>query len=292
MSDPANSRHDPAPEGADGPIVSERRANGGIAGNVDAVRWLLNDRRARAAGPKKGVRWLLFAFCVGCVVLLFLALLDAPAGGYRRQWPDGVRMFARAITDIGESTWYLVPTGVFIVLALALDWRRFSRRRRWLMANWFALSSYIFLTIGGSGLIATILKRIIGRARPKHFEEHGLFAFDNFATDASFASFPSGHATTVGALMAMVGLLFPRLRVAALLLAVALASTRIFVGAHYPSDVAAGLGFGMWFAYFMAVAFAGRGIIFTFRSSGLPVVRPSFARFIAATPLKYLPISR
>ncbi len=254
--------------------------------NARALGGIVRARRGRSNGARPV--WVPVAAMVLCLALIALAVLDAPVGAYRKQWPAGFIDLARAITDIGESTWYLVPTGAFMLLALAFDWRALGRRSRWLMTNWYALAAYLFVTIAASGLTATLLKRIIGRARPKHFEEQGTLAFDPFATNASYASFPSGHATTVGALTAMIALLFPGLRVPMLILASALASTRILVGAHYPSDVIAGLALGMWFAYAVALVFAGRGLVFAAKPGQLPMVRPGFARFIAATPLRFL----
>jgi undecaprenyl-diphosphatase len=58
------------------------------------------------------------------------------------------------------------------------------------------------------------------------------------------ASFPSDHATMAGA--AAVGLLFVhrRLGIVATLLAVLMAADRVYVGAHFPIDVLAGLAVG------------------------------------------------
>jgi membrane-associated phospholipid phosphatase len=280
MSDPADTHDDT--------VAPARWLSWDIRSNVQALRALLHGRKARRRAPARRIGGLAFALCVMGVALIALVFLDGPVGAYRKLWPADLRALARALTDIGESVWYLIPTGAFLLFGLVLDWRAMGRRRRWLMANWYALAGYSFVTIAGSGLIATLLKRVIGRARPKHFEEHGVLAFDPFATSASFASFPSGHATTVGALTAIVCLLFPRLRLVAFVLAILLASTRILVGAHYPSDVIAGLGFGLWFGYFIALMFAARGLVFTAGASGLPAVNRPFARFIGETPLRFL----
>jgi len=57
-------------------------------------------------------------------------------------------------------------------------------------------------------------------------------------------SFPSDHATAAGAVA--VGLLFANRRwgIAACVLAVLMAFTRVYVGAHYPEDVLAGIALG------------------------------------------------
>ena len=57
-------------------------------------------------------------------------------------------------------------------------------------------------------------------------------------------SFPSDHATVAGAVA--VGLLFANRRwgIVAAVLAALMAFTRVYVGAHYPGDVLAGLALG------------------------------------------------
>lgn len=263
---------------------ADRRVSfsGDIAGNFRAMRRFWSARRGRRIRPAGGRALACYIAGVACLVLMALLLADRPVGAYRGHWPDGVRGLARTLTDIGESSWYLVPSGLFVLGALVIDWRALAGRARWMMANGFALASYVFLTVAASGLVATTLKRVIGRARPKHFEDHGILSFDGFATDASFASFPSGHATTCGALAGIVALVFPAYRLPAILVGMALASTRIFVGAHYPSDVIAGFAFGLWFAWLVALVFAERGIMFVAGSGALPAPHPSFGRFLSA----------
>jgi len=114
-----------------------------------------------------------------------------------------------------------------------------------------------------SGLISNIVKRAIGRPRPELFGDQGLFSFNPFMHNSDYESFPSGHATTDGAFWTALALLFPPLRWPFLLFGLYLALTRVFVGAHYPSDVTVGFGWGMWFAFLVAVLFARHGIVFS-----------------------------
>ncbi len=80
----------------------------------------------------------------------------------------------------------------------------------------------------------------IGRARP--FASHrGVLVLVDKSTDPGFLS---DHAVMAGAVA--VGLVFAVRRIGLVMIGAALlmAFARVYVGAHYPGDVAAGLGFG------------------------------------------------
>ena len=87
-----------------------------------------------------------------------------------------------------------------------------------------------------SDLSASALKEIVGRARPD--ETHRLVG-------ASGLSFPSGHAATSFACALVLAVAIPRLAVPFLALATAIAFSRLYVGVHYPLDVAAGAAVGL-----------------------------------------------
>jgi undecaprenyl-diphosphatase len=72
-----------------------------------------------------------------------------------------------------------------------------------------------------------------------------------------------------------LALLFPRFRVVFLGLGLWLAATRIIIGVHYPSDVAAGLALGAWFAFATSIIFARFGLVFSVGLKGWPLPRLS-----------------
>ena len=100
------------------------------------------------------------------------------------------------------------------------------------------------LWAGAAALIALGVGQLIGNAvdRARPYETlTGVHVLIDRTTDFSF---PSDHATTVGAVAVGLLLVERRLGLIAIVAAVAMAFTRVYVGAHYPLDVLAGLVLG------------------------------------------------
>jgi undecaprenyl-diphosphatase len=111
----------------------------------------------------------------------------------------------------------------------------------------------------------------------------GVWSFEplNFTS----TSFPSGHASTVFAVAAVLGILIPLLRWPLLAVATGLALTRVVVRAHFLSDVIAGAAIGIATAWWLRAAFARRGWAFVWTGGQLRL-RPG-ARALA-TPFREL----
>ena len=196
-------------------------------------------------------------------------LLDARAAGMAGIWPDWVRQPAAFLTDLGKSAWIITATVLIILGGIVI--RSISASEVWRRhgAQAIGMASYVLISVSIAGLISNLFKRAIGRPRPELFGDHGLFSFNPFMHDSDYESFPSGHATTCGALWTALALLFPPLRWPLLIIGLYLAATRVFVGAHFPSDVLVGFGWGMWFAFFLAITFARHGIVFSHKDGKL-----------------------
>lgn len=168
----------------------------------------------------------------------------------------------RAITDIGKSNWMLIPAGSAVALALVLRRTHQSFRNA---AGYGLIAStigFVFVSVGGAGLIANLAKNIIGRARPKLFDATGLLDFQLFAFTPDHASFPSGHAANIFALATVLAMLWPRGRVLLYTVATWIAASRVLIGQHYFTDVIGGAILGTAFPYFVRSRFAARRWLF------------------------------
>lgn len=104
---------------------------------------------------------------------------------------------------------------------------------------------YVFCSVWFACLITGVLKVLIGRSRPVLFEALGNTYFVPGTFEYMFNSMPSGHTAVSFAGLVMIGMLFPRIKWATWTLAVVIAVSRIYVGAHWASDVLFGAFIGM-----------------------------------------------
>jgi undecaprenyl-diphosphatase len=149
---------------------------------------------------------------------------------------------ASMVTALGSLVW-LAPAVVVVAIAIIVRWRR---RRQ---------AIGLGIVTAGAALLAVITKSIVGRPRPP---------VERLA-HVSSTSFPSEHAVQAAAIYLALALLlgagcspvWRRLLVAvAIGLAVVVAASRVYLGVHYPTDVAGGLLLGWvwgWFAWRVVV---------------------------------------
>jgi membrane-associated phospholipid phosphatase len=211
---------------------------------------------------------------LGLIALIVVVYqLDASSSLWMQAWPSLARRAFRAITDLGDSSWILIPALVLLIVgfAAALFLRDHPRLATIEAAQ---IAAFIFVGVGTPGLIATIVKRLIGRGRPGTFEDVGALDFRNFFNDSVYQSFPSGHATTIFALCFVLSFLLPRLFPWMLTVALLVCLSRIVVGVHYATDVTGGVLVGTLGAYAVRNFFAARGWLFEIRSDGSIGLKP------------------
>ena len=158
-----------------------------------------------------------------------------------------VHEWARAAHTDGSTRFFTLltisgtPVGLGLIVLIFVVFLAMERRWRWI--------GYLVFTAGVGGLVNLQLKAYFARARPDLAEA---------LRHASGYSFPSGHAmgstVTFAALSYLAFRAIPnwRERAAAVAFSVsmiaAIASSRIYLGVHWVSDIGAGIAAGfIWF---------------------------------------------
>jgi undecaprenyl-diphosphatase len=224
--------------------------------------------------------WRRYAGPAGLVAVLVAASmiwLDAPVMRAVATLPYGIIETFNQITDFGRGAWPLTPLGILLLATAFLNLPRLDFMVRGVLTTAAVRLGYMFAAIALSGLVDTIVKRIIGRVRPS---ELGPFAYEPFSWRSEFASLPSGHTTNVFATLVAIGLIFPRARPVLWIYALVIAASRVIVSAHFPSDVLAGAAFGAFGAILVRDWFAARRLGFWVGSDGHvhPMPGPSWRR--------------
>src|SRR5262249_36245438 len=210
------------------------------------------------------------AIAFGIVVAVFvLSMLTLDAAvirgvGHLSRW---IASAFDEITEFGKSGWFLWPLGLLFLVLAALPQvlTPFSQR---VFAAIMVRIGFLFTAIAVPGLFVTIVKRMIGRARPGVGGTVDPTLFIPFEGHAAYAGSPSGHATTAFAVLVAFGTLWPRARTALLVYALLIALSRVVVMAHYPSDVFAGAIVGIAGAVLVRRYFAQRRLGFSIGPNG------------------------
>jgi membrane-associated phospholipid phosphatase len=134
------------------------------------------------------------------------------------------------VTFIGDGWFAIIICLIFLAL------RRWSRALQLIAA---------FLV---SALVAQIMKNLFSMPRPRQFFTTGQYSyFIDGVTRIGFASFPSGHTTSVFAMATLLAIFDSnkKVNILYLLVAVAVGYSRIYLGQHFLGDVLVGSAIGM-----------------------------------------------
>ncbi len=212
---------------------------------------------------------------VSAVTSIALLLpFDAIVVTSARHVPGFVHAASSAISDAGRSGWMIAFSGVAAVFCAgrAAFISDFSSRH----AKYAAVFAYVFTSTAAANLTVHVAKYLVGRSRPVTLQDVGAYEISPFALEWVAQSFPSGHSAAIAALAGACSFMVPRNALAWLSFALAIGITRVIVGAHYPSDVAAGLFLGLWIAVAISFVFARKSWVFEFDKMGWPRVRSDY----------------
>lgn len=159
------------------------------------------------------------------MVRLVLALDEAILLGIRRWRPAGMTLLMKVFTRLGDALSWVVAA-----LALIAAGGEASR-----------IGLRLGVAAGLAALVSQFFKRLWRRARPTA----GILGFTALVENPDAFSFPSGHSAAAFAVaLAMAGSVPGGPAFVALAFAVGL--SRIYLGAHYPLDVAVGAVLGLF----------------------------------------------
>jgi undecaprenyl-diphosphatase len=151
----------------------------------------------------------------------------------------------RAVNRLAQRTGWLHPAAtafakygiaLFAGALLVAWWQARQREGTTSVAAVVCAVAAVFAALGAAQLVG----HAVGRARPYD----AIASVRVLVPRTRDFSFPSDHATVAGAVAAGLWLVDRRLGRLVAGLAVVMALSRVYVGAHYPGDVVAGLALG------------------------------------------------
>ena len=249
---------------------------------VNLVRWIaVLVRTPRARPPRVSPSALAVFAVVLAVIMASMFLFDTKAIEWARREPLWLHDFADEITNYGRSSTFLYPFGLVLLALAAVLSPWLTKVSQGVVAAVAVRFGFLFVAIGLPSLFATVIKRLIGRARPYVGGHDDPFAYMPFIWKPEYASMPSGHATTAAAAAIAVGAVWPRLRPVMWLYALVIMASRILIFVHHPSDVLGGAVVGVIGALMVRRWFAARRLAFS-PEDLQPYAWPSWGRFKAA----------
>lgn len=206
-----------------------------------------DDPRGAVAGvTRRTVGWFVVSgLCIGTILSgLGLLLVGPREASALAQWDRSVAAWTTEIrsgdlTEVAATVSAAADTSTVIALALATGLLALAATRSW------RPMLFIAVALVGEALLYLAVSRLVGRPRPE--------VADLTTGLPSAASWPSGHAAAAavlyGAIAAVVVLhRGSRLRwlvvAGAVLLPLGVALSRLYLAAHYPTDLVAGLVLG------------------------------------------------
>jgi undecaprenyl-diphosphatase len=204
-----------------------------LEGRREIVRWVADRLTVVVAA------WLAAGLAFSAFVIwAFTELADVVIEGESRRFDRAVLLWIhttfpswldgpmRILTALGYY-WFVL---LLLVVTVAFFYQR----------GWRLSAILLLVSTAGSAVLTTVLKSVFQRARPELFDS---------GYQASFYSFPSGHATVAVGLYGMLTVVLAyRLRgtarwavaVTGILVVLLIGFSRLYLGVHYPTDVVAG----------------------------------------------------
>ena len=213
-------------------------------------------------------RLLIGGIVTAIICAALITWVDVPLAlhfnGFRETWWAETFNF---ITDFANGAiWYSLA-----VIGLIAAYVRHKKRAPNEAAFRKESRAWIFMitTMLTSGTFVNAMKLAVGRERPRLLFRDGTTGFHPFNLNLTDCGFPSGHTQSIWTAMLCLAFITPPLRPLFILVAVAISSSRIIIGAHYAGDVMASLYIAFFAAFLWKRWFEKDGI--TVQLGGSPV---------------------
>jgi membrane-associated phospholipid phosphatase len=185
-------------------------------------------------------RWWWGLLALGAGLLMVASFyFDGVAQTWIAQHQDaGVRKFMRGVGQFGDWPEHVLLGLVLLVLAY---WRRNKK--------WTRIMAAMILACALAGVGTRVVKIAAGRARPSVQTET---AWKGPSVSASYHAFPSGHTAASTAFFATLALACWRIGAPLLVIPLLIGFSRMYVSAHYLSDVVCAALIGLLSAHIVA----------------------------------------
>jgi len=187
--------------------------------------------------------WQLSILALIAVALITMAFIfDATM----REWvnahqSDGLRQFMHNVSRFGDW-WSHAALGIVL---LAVAWWRGNKR-------WARIFLSMLIALALAGAVARVVKIGVGRTRPSTESE---VAWNGPSLSARFHAFPSGHTAVSTAFFGVLFFVSWRIGLACLPIPALIGFSRMYVAAHYLSDVVCAAILGALCAFLVAHIF-------------------------------------
>lgn len=182
--------------------------------------------------------WCLFACAAGLAIFAAFCLDDSAQAWIAEHQSAGLRNFMRGVSRFGDWPEHIALGCVLLAVAY---WRRSKK--------WMRIAAAMIVACALAGAAARVVKISTGRARPS-VQTEDVWNGPNLS--ARYNAFPSGHTAASTAFFATLALACWRIGAAFLVIPILIAFSRMYVAAHYLSDVVCAALIGVVTAYIVA----------------------------------------
>jgi membrane-associated phospholipid phosphatase len=184
-------------------------------------------------------KWLLLLFLAALAIAAAFHFDGAVRGWITAHPSRDAKQFMRNVSHIGDWPAHVVVGLLVIVFA---RWRG-SRR-------WVRIGLTMLVALALAGIVARGVKIATGRARPS--VKHEMTGWHGPRLSSHYNSFPSGHTAATTAFFGVLLFVRPRIGICLLPIPLLIAASRMYVAAHYLSDVVVAAILGLFCAWFCA----------------------------------------